>query len=60
MKKGKKASEIWAYDSIVTHNLNSLGYNVIRIWEKDIKKDANDCATNILKLIDQLRGKLIV
>lgn len=60
MKKGYKAKEIWSKDSIFNHKLNSMGYHVIRIWEKEIKIDANNCAENIIKLIQQLRGKIII
>lgn len=60
MKKRKLAVEIWAYDNYVTHKLNSDGYQVIRIWESDIKKDVDECAVNVLQLVDQIRGKLII
>jgi len=43
-------------DAEVNHRLSFLGYQVIRIWESDIKKDANNCAKNIINLIQQLRG----
>ena len=38
-------------DSEVNHKLNLMGYNVIRIWEKDIKNNAEDCAMRIINLI---------
>lgn len=38
-------------DTEVNHKLNILGYNVIRIWEKDIKKDAQDSVMRIINLI---------
>lgn len=50
-----KASDIWAYDISIQHELNRLGYNVIRIWESEIKKDANICALKIINLIKSLR-----
>lgn len=51
-----KAKDIWAKDLRIIHELNHLGYQVIRIWESDIKKNVNDCAVNIIKLIESLRG----
>lgn len=59
LKRGKKASEIWARDSYVNHKLNEEGYNVIRIWESEILKDVSKPAKNILELINQLRGQTI-
>lgn len=51
-----KAKDIWAKDLRIQHELNQLGYQVIRIWESDIKKNVNDCAINIIKLIQSIRG----
>ena len=36
--KGMKAKERWKLDSNRTKQLISKGYNVIRIWENEIKK----------------------
>ena len=56
-KSYKKAKEIWAYDIEINHKLNELGYQVIRLWDHIIRKDANECAKNIMSLINQtLRG----
>jgi len=49
--KYKKAKEIWAYDTKINHKLNKKSYRVIRIWQSDIKDDANKCAENVLRLI---------
>lgn len=38
-------------DVEVNHKLNLLGYNVIRIWEKDIKNNAQDCVSRIITMI---------
>lgn len=51
-----KAKDIWEKDLRIHHELNRLGYQVIRIWESDIKKNADNCALNIIKLIQELRG----
>src|SRR6185312_2260431 len=51
IKKGKMAKEIWANDIRINHKLNLLGYNVIRIWEKDIKNNLQDSAMRIINLI---------
>jgi G:T-mismatch repair DNA endonuclease (very short patch repair protein) len=48
-----KAKDVWARDSYVTHELNQLGYHVIRIWASKIKEDANVCALNIINLIKE-------
>lgn len=50
-----QAKDIWAKDLRIIHELNQSGYQVIRIWESDIKKNVNDCAINIIKLIESLR-----
>lgn len=49
--EGKYAKDVWARDIKIIHELNLLGYNVIRIWESDILSDANSCAEKILSLI---------
>lgn len=51
INKNMRASDVWARDIRITHKLNLLGYNVIRIWEFDIKKNAHDCATRIINLM---------
>ncbi len=38
-------------DNIVNHELNELGYHVIRIWEHSIKENNIEIANNIIKLI---------
>ena len=53
------AKDIWAKDLRINHKLNLKGYQVIRIWESDIKKNANESAINIIKLIQSMRGVLI-
>ena len=58
LKKGKKAKEIWARDNLVNHELNKLGYNVVRIWERDVISNAQENVENIMKLIQQLRQEL--
>ena len=42
-------------DRIIDHELPKMGCVLIRIWEKDIKKDANNCAETVIRLINQLR-----
>jgi len=55
-KKGYTPWNKGAKDLRIQHELNQLGYQVIRIWESDIKKNVNDCAINIIKLIQSIRG----
>lgn len=45
-------------DLILNQTLNLRGYHVIRIRDKDILKDANRCAENILNLIKDLNFKM--
>ena len=40
-------------DLIINHSLNLMGYFVIRIWESDIKKNTQNCAENIIKMIKE-------
>lgn len=42
-------------DAEVNHKLNLLGYQVIRIWEKDIRSDANQC---VIKLMNNLKNNI--
>lgn len=51
--KRKKAKEIWARDSYVTHELSKLGYTIIRLWESDIKKNTQGCVESIIKMIKE-------
>ncbi len=51
IRRNKTVGDVWAYDIKINHELNKLGYRVIRIWESDIKKDSNIIAKNILNLI---------
>lgn len=52
-KQYRTAKEIWAYDTKVNHMLNEQGYQVIRIWDHVIRKDANMCAERVIALINQ-------
>ena len=44
----KFAKDVWKKDKMQTHNLELLGYKVLRFWESDIKKD-------IKSIIDQIQ-----
>ncbi len=44
-------SEVIKRDIFVNHELNKLGYQVIRIWEKDIKTNTQKVTNNLLNLI---------
>lgn len=46
-----KAKEIWAKDIKNNTELTNNGYQVIRIWESEIKKDIQCSALNIIKMI---------
>ena len=39
-------------DARVNHELNKKRYHVIRVWEHDILEDVNECAENIIALIN--------
>lgn len=41
-------------DIEINHELNKQGYNIIRIWEKDIKNNTQNCAEKIIELIKTL------
>lgn len=45
-------------DLFQSQELNLMGYHVIRIRDKDILKDTNNCAENIIMLIKQTQFKL--
>lgn len=45
----KTAQEVWDRDRYVTEELTKQGYKIIRIWEKDIKKDPYQCYLNYIK-----------
>jgi len=51
-RKQYKASDIWSKDLQVHHELNSQGFHVVRIWEYDILHNVNNCAENILYLLE--------
>lgn len=46
-----KRSKTMARDVIVNHELSIMGFFIIRIWESDIKKNTQQCAENIIKMI---------
>lgn len=56
VKNGKMAKEVWANDIRINHKLNLLGYDVIRIWESDIRRNAQDCAARIINLLRSQLG----
>jgi G:T-mismatch repair DNA endonuclease (very short patch repair protein) len=45
------ASEIWEKDKSRISNLEKLGYNVIVVWENEIKEDINKVIKNIKKIL---------
>lgn len=55
IKTAIKAKDIWAKDLQIQHKLNIDGYQVIRIWERDIKSNTNSCAENIIRLIQNMK-----
>jgi very-short-patch-repair endonuclease len=46
-------------DLFQTQELTIMGYHVIRIRDKDILKNANNCAENVIRLIQELQFKLV-
>lgn len=54
---GRYAKEIWAEDIQENHELNKLGYYIIRIWESDIKSGIDDAAIPLLNLLRSLKSK---
>lgn len=47
----RKVSDVWARDLMINHELNKLGYQVIRIWASDIMNTSPDSAKHIITLI---------
>jgi DNA mismatch endonuclease (patch repair protein) len=43
----KFAKDVWKKDKMQTHNLELLGYKVLRFWESDIKKDIKSIIVQI-------------
>ncbi len=58
--KLRLASDIWASDIRITHELTKMGYLVIRIWASDIKKNTQNCAENIIAMIKERQEKTIL
>ena len=52
------AKEIWARDIEINHRLNRLGYQVIRLWEHDIKENTDNCAVKIVELIKSINSRI--
>lgn len=40
-------------DKRVTHKLRKDGWNVVRLWEHNIKKDRDTCITKVLRLVSK-------
>lgn len=61
--RGKKLNEIQLKnlknDSKVNHELNELGYHVIRVWEHNVKSDSDKIAKNIVNLAKECKCSLI-
>lgn len=49
------ASDIWSYDIKINNELSKLGYFIVRLWDSDIRKNANDCAEKVIKAIQKYR-----
>ena len=47
-----------AKDIEVNHVLKSLGYTVIRLWEHEIRKDADDAADMIMNIVNEKKACL--
>ena len=47
----EKIEENMARDQRNDHELRSLGWTVIRFWEKDVKKDVDACASIVIQMI---------
>lgn len=53
----EKIEENMARDRRNDMQLRSMGWEVVRFWEKDVKKDVEGCASVVIQLIaDQLTG----
>jgi len=50
-KKKIKAKEIWKYDKEKKQLLESMGFNVIVIWEKDYRKNKETIINGLLELL---------
>lgn len=47
----EKIEENMARDQRNDRELQTLGWTVIRFWEKDVKKDVNACASTVIEAI---------
>lgn len=54
----RKASDIWARDIKINHELNKMGFEVIRIWEHDIIYNINTYSKNIINLIKSVQLRM--
>ena len=44
-------------DVEVNHVLESMGYTVIRVWEHEIRKDADDAADMIMRIVNEKKNQ---
>ena len=49
----KKVWEIWEKDEKINQKLIQKGYNVLRLWEDDIKNNPEKCLRKIIKIIKE-------
>ena len=49
----KKVWEIWEKDEKINQKLIQKGYNVLRLWEDDIKNNPEKCLQKIIKIIKE-------
>ena len=49
----KPAYKIWEKDEKINQKLIQKGYNVLRLWEDDIKNNPEKCLRKIIKIIKE-------
>ena len=54
------AKMIWEKDELVNKELRSKGYEIIRIWHSEFKKDPEKCVQEIIKNIEKPSAKMII
>jgi len=54
------AKMIWEKDELVNNELRSKGYEILRIWHSEFKKDPEKCVQEIIKNIKKPSAKIII
>jgi len=53
----KIAGEVREKDKRITKELEQQGFQVIRLWEADIRKNTDDCIMKIIKIIEKSQSR---